>query len=370
MRSLASVFQFAVASNRALLVDWEKPVPYHENAVLPHLVDWTMPPGCAWHDQAPRRMCTFPLKDDVTVGDAAFTQTSAAVFGAAPAVTVLSTSCLVPGRGGRKPNWGAVFSSGTPSPAQARLAAVADTVKQPRGCAFHFLFRLSPALLAVVKSAADSLSPAERSGTRVSVHWRTGDSAFDFGKGGEYWRTAHNVSVNSAVAAAQYSAVLAEMAKCFSHADALTTRAPALRCDAGGPNPVQLFSDNLFLKSQAHQTGFLTTSFEPVHVGKNYSAGDQPPLPAVRGLQETLSEVLLMAEARMFVRAPMGRESGFSLVAMELSWVFHGPVTELFASVTPRGFNLCMQPPDNTCGLGVPNDCPAAHVLHHPIKAQ
>jgi hypothetical protein len=201
------------------------------------------------------------------------------------------------------------------------------------------------------------------------VHWRTGDAAFDFGKGGDYWRTSHNVSINSAVAAAQFSAVLAEMAKCFSHADALTTHA-ALRCDAGGPSPVQLFSDNAFLKSEAHQTGFLTTSFEPVHVAKNYSAGDPAPLPAVRGLQETLSEVLLMAEARVFVRAPMGRESGFSLVAMELSWVFHGPVTELSATATPHGFDLCLRPPENVCGLGVPKECPPGHVLHHPVQSR
>jgi len=378
MRSLASLLQFAVASNRAVLVDWEKPVPLHENAVLPHTVDWTLPPNCAWRNQAPRRACSFPLKHDVTVGDAAFSQTSAAVFGAAPVVTVLSTACLIPGRGGRHPNWGGLFSTPGANPAFTRLAAVAATVKQPRGCAFHFLFRLSPALLGVVRSAAGSLAlgavkeEAARSAAapRVSVHWRTGDSAFDFGKGGNYWKTAHNVSVDSTIAAAQYRAVLTEMANCFSHADALATSAPALRCEPGGPSPVQLFSDSAFLKSEAHQTGFLTTVFEPVHVAKNYSAGDAPPIPAVRGLQETLSEVLLMAEARVFVRAPIGRESGFSLVAMELSWVFHGPATELSTTVTPHGFDLCIHPPDNTCGLGEPNECRPEHVLHHLVNAR
>jgi len=277
---------------------------------------------------------------------------------------------LIPGRGGRHPNWGALFSNPSANPSYTRLAAVAAAVKQPRGCAFHFLFRLAPALLTMVRGAAAGLeAPAVRGGPRVSVHWRTGDGAFDFGEGGQYWRTSHNVSVNSSASATQYRSVLAEMAKCFSNADALRTSTPTLRCEDGGQSPVQLFSDNAFLKSEAQQTGFLTTAFDPVHVGKDYNAGEPPPLPAVRGLQETLSDVLLMAEARIFVRAPIGRESGFSLVAMELSWVFHGPVTELSATVAPRGFDLCMRPPDNTCGLGVPRECPPGYVIHHPVLA-
>ena len=48
-----ATYPVEVASNRAVLVDWEKPVPLHENAVLPHTVDWTLPPNCAWRNQAP-----------------------------------------------------------------------------------------------------------------------------------------------------------------------------------------------------------------------------------------------------------------------------------------------------------------------------
>lgn len=302
IRGATSMLYFAMASKRALLLNWEK---YGMQAgsfgalFEPHHVDWSVPAGCAQLLDARRTEYDW----DPAITEIFHHDDGGDLFGDEPAL-VSASSLWLPRF------WQPAFRGGAPPALKALLA----TAKQPVGCGFLFLFQLSAKLLDEYQAVVTDLGGAPS----AVVHWRTD--------------TRHFASPDGVETVDASAPALQAFASCLAHG------ARPLRCPAAAPSDaggVWFFSESPELKGVARAAGLRTTGLRPYDTSDGTDAARQ---------LETVAELLAMSTARTIASIPPNRNSGFPRIAAELAAVRYGDVLEAQASVAADGYHVCEKP--------------------------
>lgn len=340
IRGISAMLYLAMATERALLLDWRKDgVSYAGSIFGVKAVDWTMPENCAWSnniihvidtpydglDNLVKKSAELPTEQEnaaakenmLTTG---FTTTSlrghpsylagetkaANRFGGAGSsmqvievVTNLQTPQQSPGI------WKSALES---LPALRELSKVATLSV---GCAYQFLFEPTSALHETYERIRIP------STSFIGIHLRVGDV--------EMRRNPADMS--------RWKSGVSLLAECIASGLALlrSNEVAASTCEKPADD-LAFFSDSQAVKDLSKTAGMLVTGVLPLHSEKDRMSEEQR--------VSTVAELLALADSKTLVTDT--RRSGFANLALEIGTIRHGTDVESFGMrILPDVVELC-----------------------------
>lgn len=318
---IAGMLAVAIASGRALLLDWQKQdMPYFGGVYDVNAIDWSMPQACSWHESVFTMYSPFA---DSSWADKFLASVNE------------STEQVVRSRTNQMFNFPHAVEK---LPA---LKQVFETMKLPRGCTYHFLFRSASPLSAVYEQIRIR-------GDFVGIHVRAGDKIVE---------DKTNVS--------QWTTSISKLAKCVTTGIkvlGLDLSAPVL-CSAASTKLV-FFSDSAPLKELSANLNMTVTGVKPMHVDRQDLSKNQH--------LEVVAELHALADASVIVSGSFGYDgrgssrfgvqSGFARLAVEIGKVRNHENTKSFVmKIVPNDIDICV---DEGMGEAIDASIASSNLAH------